>query len=167
MNLNDIKTGSNVVIDANVFIYALQKSSPQCERLLDRCIDEEIYGIVSLHVLAEVMHRMMIAEARDNNWITGSNPTKRLSEQPDRIRELVRYENKIRDLLAMGLQMEPVIQEDFISAMIVQRQEGLMTNDALLVAVCQRLRVESIASADNKFSKVRGISLFSPDDIEL
>jgi predicted nucleic acid-binding protein len=166
MNLNDIKTGSNVIIDANIFIYALQKSSQQCERLLDRCIDEELYGIVPLHVLAEVMHRMMIAEARDNNWISGSNPTKRLSEQPDRIRALVRYENKTKDLLAMGLQMEPVIQEDFISAMIVQRQAGLMTNDALLVAVCQRLRINAIASADTKLREIPGIFLFSPDDIK-
>jgi predicted nucleic acid-binding protein len=165
MNLNDIRTGSNVVIDANIFMYALQKSSPQCERLLGRCIDEEVYGIVPLYVLAEVMHRMMIAEARDNNWIAGSNPAKRLSEQPDRVRDLVRSGNKVRDLLAMGLQMEPVIQEDFISAMIVQRETGLMTNDALLIAVCQRLRVDSIASADNKFHNVRGIVLFAPDDI--
>jgi predicted nucleic acid-binding protein len=66
----------------------------------------------------------------------------------------------------MGFQLEPVLREDFITAMAVQRTSGLLTNDALLVAVGERLRVTSIASADQGFSRVPGSLLFMPDDIE-
>jgi predicted nucleic acid-binding protein len=166
MNLNDIRTDSSVLLDANIFIYALQKLSPQCERLLDRCSGGEVLGIVPLHVLAEVMHRMMISEARDNNWISGSNPSKSLSEKPDRIRALTRYESYIRDILTMGFQLEPLEREDFITAMAVQRKAGLLSNDALLVAVGERTRVTSIASADKAFAKVQGIILYAPSDLE-
>ena len=166
MNLNEIKTRSSFIIDANIFIYALQKVSRQCERLLARCVEEEVYGIVPLHVVAEVMHRLMIAEARDNNWITGPNPAKRLAAQPDRVRSLSRYEGMVRDILAMGFQLEPIVPEDFISAMALQRRTGLLTNDALLMAVGQRLRIDTFASADSVFAGVAGILLYSPDDIE-
>ena len=166
MNLNDLRNESSVLLDANIFIYALQKLSRQCERLLDRCSGGEILGIVPLHVLAEIMHRMMITEARDNNWISGSNPSKSLSEKPDRVRSLTRYESYVRDILAMGFQLEPLECEDFIIAMAVQRKAGLLTNDALLVAVGERMRVTAIASADQTFSKVPGIVLYSPSDIE-
>ena len=165
MNLNDIKTGGSVVIDANIFIYALEKASRQCERFLDRCSEGEILGVVPMHVLAEVMHRMMISEARDNNWIHQSNPTKALSAKPERVRSLLRYEGYMRDILTMGFQLEPVLREDFITAMAVQRKSGLLTNDALLVAVGERLRVTSIASADQGFLRVQGSALFAPNDI--
>lgn len=166
MNLNDLKNESGVLLDANIFIYALQKLSRQCERLLDRCSRGEILGIVPLPVLAEVMHRMMITEARDNNWISGSNPSKSLSGKPDRVRSLTRYESYMKDILAMGFQFEPLDCEDFIAAMAVQRTAGLLTNDALLVAVGERLKVVAIASADQAFSKVSAMVLYSPSDLE-
>jgi predicted nucleic acid-binding protein len=40
-----------------------------------------------------------------------------------------------------------------------------MTNDALLIAMAERLRIQAIASADEHFKGVRGILLYSPDDL--
>ncbi len=49
--------------------------------------------------------------------------------------------------------------------MRIQREFGLMTNDALFIAVAERLRVKSIASADKGLSKVSGFLIYSPDDV--
>jgi predicted nucleic acid-binding protein len=166
MNLNAIKSDSSILIDANIFIYAMQKLSKQCERLLSRCSEGEVQGVVPLHILAEVMHIMMITEARDNSWISGSNPGKSLSEKPERVRSLVRYESFIRDILIMGFHLEPVSREDFITALSIQRKTGLLTNDALLAAVGERLRVAAIASADKVFSRIQGMQHYSPTDME-
>jgi predicted nucleic acid-binding protein len=165
MNLDNIRNGESVTIDANVFLYAMQQESEQCKRFLTRCAQEEIIGVLPVHILAEVTHQLMIAEARDNGWIKGSNPARQLAEQPERVRALTRYETLVRDILGIGLSIEPIEREDFITAMGVQRQSGLLTNDALLVAVGQRLRTNSIASADKTFSRVNGILLYSPDDL--
>jgi predicted nucleic acid-binding protein len=113
------------------------------------------------------MHQLMIAEARDYQWIKGPNPAKQLALAPDRVRALTKYEELVRDIIGTGLQIEPVVQEDFITAMAVQRQAGLLTNDALLVAVGERLRVTNIASADKAFAHVQGILLYTPEDILL
>jgi len=166
MNLSQIPNLDIFLIDANICLYAIRKESVQCENLLNRCAKGEVTGIMPTHVLAETMHQLMIAEARDYQWIKGPNPARQLSELPERVRALTRYEELVRDILGSGIQVEPVVQEDFITAMGIQHRSGLLTNDALLVAVGERLRVTSIVSADKTFSRVQGIIMYAPDDIE-
>jgi predicted nucleic acid-binding protein len=165
VNLDQIKSGTKLLLDANIFLYAIQNASRQCRNLLERCARNEISGILPLHILAEVAHQLMLAEARDNAWIRGSNPARQLGQNPDRVRQLTRYEGLVRDILAVGLTLEPLTPEDFLSAMDISRQFGLLTNDALLAAIGQRLRVDSVASADRQFGRIQGLELYSPDDI--
>ena len=108
MNLNEIPSGDMVVIDANIILYAAQQASQQCKRLLMRCADDDVRGILPTHLLAEVMHRLMIAEARDNGLVKGPNPARQLAEKPDLVKRLFRYEELMRDILTIGFQIEPV-----------------------------------------------------------
>ena len=98
MNLNNIPVDDLVVIDANIILYAVQQLSSQCKRLLYRCADNDVKGILPTHILAEIMHQLMIAEARDNGWIQGTNPAKQLSKNPDIVKKLFRYEEVLRDI---------------------------------------------------------------------
>ena len=165
MNLLKIPAGQPVLIDTNIFIYANQKASGQCIKLLERCAGNEVLGILPTHILAEIMHVLMLAEARDIGIIKGSNPARQLTENPQVVKSLNRYESLIRDLLAFGLQLESLQREDFITAMSLQRQYGLLTNDALFLAIATRLRVTAIISSDAVFKNVQGIIHYSPDDI--
>jgi predicted nucleic acid-binding protein len=166
MNLNQIPKSDIVLIDANIILYALRGKSEQCKRLIRRNAEGEVYAVTTPHIVAEVMHRLMVAEARENGWITGSNPARQLAEQPERVKMLFRYEHAIKSFFATGVRFEPVEKEDFITAMRIQRESGLLTNDALLVAISERLRIQAIASADKTFAQVRGVILYSPDDLE-
>ena len=42
--LTHLPDGSEVLIDANIFVYALLEVSPQCVELLRRCSDEQVRG---------------------------------------------------------------------------------------------------------------------------
>ncbi len=165
MNLQKIPKGGFVFVDANIFIYAMQRHSRQCVRLLQRCAEDDVTGFVADNILAEVMHVLMIAEARDNNWITSANPARQLNAKPKRVAALHRYESLVRDILGMGLRLESLQREDFLTALSVQRQSGLLTNDALLVAMAIRLRIPAIASADKAFARAQGIKVYSPSDL--
>lgn len=165
MNLLRIPSDQLVLIDANIFIYANQQSSVQCVKLLERCANNEVIGVLTTHILAEVMHVLLLGEAKDLGMIKAGNPAKQLSEKPQLVKALNRYESLVRDLLTFGLQLEPLQREDFITAISIQRQYGLMTNDALFMAVATRLRINAIASADRVFSNVQGIIHYSPDDL--
>lgn len=166
MKLKEIPKDEVVLIDANIVLYAIRHASDQCAKLLRRCAEQQVIGILTSHIIAEVMHRLMMAEARENGWISGPNPAKQLSQQPDIVKRLVRYEQAVQSLLAMGLHFEEVTKEDLVTALRVQRETGLLTNDALLVAVAQRVRATSIVSADQAFARVQGMLIYIPDDLE-
>lgn len=140
MTLDQIPKNDIVLIDANIILYALRDKSAQCKRLIRRCVEREIFSVITSHILAEVTHRLMMVEAHENGWITGANPARQLSEQPERVKVLIRYEQAIKNLLAIGIRLEFLEKEDFITMMRVQRESGLLTNDALLVACAERLR---------------------------
>ncbi len=166
MNLNQIKKSEIVLLDANILIYGVLLKSHQCMQLLRRCAERDVIGIVALQQFAEVMHRLMMIEARENGWTSGANPVKSISQHPERVRTMNRYADAIKGLLASGFKFEPSTTEDFISALSLQREQGLLTNDALFLAIAERLRIQAIASADNTFAQVRGVILYSPDDLE-
>jgi predicted nucleic acid-binding protein len=90
---------------------------------------------------------------------------RQLAEKPERVKSLFRYENMIKDIMAINLNLVTLQQEDFIAALRIQRDFGLMTNDSLFIAVAERLRIKSIASADKRLANVSGFSMYSPDDI--
>lgn len=165
MNPDHIPVDAAVLIDANIILYALRGKSEQCRSLIRRCAGGEVNGIITSQVLAEITHWLMLAEACEFGWAGGSNPARRLAEKPERIKVLKRYEQAVTGILATGIRLEPVEKTDFFLMLKVQRESGLLTNDALLIACAERLRVQAVASADKHLEGVPGIVLYSPDDI--
>lgn len=165
MNLTMIEPSDNLMLDANIILYAIQRKSIQCVELIDRIAAGEINCFVSTHILAEVMHVLMIEEARSSGLITGGNPARKLSENPGVVRSLYRYEFSFEDLINIGLNIVEVTKSDLLDSLNIQRQYGLLTNDSLMVAISKRLGVTKLVSADNIFNRVRNITLYSPDDL--
>ena len=164
MNLDDIRNGSRIFVDANILIYALRGSSPQCRTFLSRCDSGAIEGWITTSVVAEFSHRRMIQEAQSLGLV-GSNPTRTLAEKPALLRQLNRYPEEVRDLLAGGLQVETVRPEDFHLALEFQQQFGLLTNDSLNLAVARRIVLTDIATADRGFDAAQGFIVYKPSDI--
>lgn len=166
MNLSEIRAGEWVVIDTNILVYANQQKSAESIQLLRRCASREVLGIVPMPMVAELVHTLMLIEARENGWIEKSNPARALSERPELVRRLSRYETQIREFLGIGLRIETATTVDIIEAMNIQREFGLLTNDALLLAVARRLNCTTIASADQAFKLIKGIMVYQPSDLE-
>ena len=165
MKLGDIKSGEMVILDANILIYANQQKSDECIRLLNRCARNEVKGVVPMPMVAELMHTLMLIEARENGWIDRPNPSRALSEKPELVQRLSNYEKQMHQFLGIGLRLETVLAVDFIEALGLQREFGLLTNDSLLVAIARRLNCDSLVSADNAFKKLKGFVVFVPEDL--
>jgi predicted nucleic acid-binding protein len=54
---------------------------------------------------------------------------------------------------------------DILEALNIQREFGLLTNDALLLAVARRLNCSAIATADAAFQSVTGFAIYVPEDV--
>lgn len=166
MKLTEIRTGEWIVIDTNILVYANQQKCEECIQLLRRCAMREVRGIVPMPMVAELVHTLMLIEARENGWIERSNPARTLSERPELVRRLARYENQVREFLGMGLRIEPATPADVLETLTIQREFGLLTNDALLLAIAKRLNCSAVATADKTFGSVKGFVVYQPGDLE-
>ena len=165
MSLGEIRPDHLVIIDTNILVYANQQRSDECGELLQRCARGEVRGVVPMPVVAELMHTLMLIEARENGWISRGNPARALSEKPERVQRLTNYAKQMRQFLGIRLRLESVTTIDVIEAMSIQREFGLLTNDALFVAIARRLNCELIASADKVFANLQGFTVHRPSDL--
>ncbi len=83
MTLAELQDGARVFIDANIFIYHFGGRSLGCKALLERCARRELLGYTSTPVLAEVLHRRMVAEAIAQGFVTARTAVKKLGETPE------------------------------------------------------------------------------------
>ena len=165
MKLSEIRAGEWVVIDTNILVYTNQGQSRECLDFLGRCAAGEIRGVVPVPMVAELVHALMLIEARENNWIERANPSRALAERPDLVRRLSRYEAQLREFLGIGLRIEPATAPDILEAVRIQREAGLLTNDALLLATARRMNIEAVASADKAMARAPGFTVYAPGDI--
>ncbi len=101
--LSSIRGGAWVAIDTNILVYANQRRSFECIGFLERCGSGEIQGVVPVPMVAELVHALMLIEARENNWIERADPARSLGERPDLVRRLSRYEIQMREFFGIGL----------------------------------------------------------------
>jgi predicted nucleic acid-binding protein len=165
MNLLDIVNGTSVFIDANIFVYAVERRSPQCRQLLERCDSEAVHAFSSVFALGEVCHRRMMNEAREAGLISGGNPSRQLAEKRNVVPQLSIYADNVRSLLDSTITFEPVHPDDFYVALELQKQHGLLTNDSLNLAVAKRLGIQGIVTADANFDHVQGLIVYKPSDL--
>lgn len=166
MNILQIPANQPAIIDSHILLYACQRASTQCVKLLDRIASGDIYGVITTETLSELANTLMMLEAKDSGFININNSLSDIGKLNGKIRLLNRYENLIKDLLSIGLKLECVTREDFLTAMKLQRQYGLLIHDALFLAAADRLRITSIVSNKENFKNIPGVIVYSPDDLE-
>ena len=107
MSLADIRDGNCVFIDANIFIYHFGGRSLDCKALLERCARRELLGYTSTPILAEVLHRRMVAEAIAKGLVTARTAGRKLAETPEVVKQLTQYQDDVSKIPYMYLPFSP------------------------------------------------------------
>lgn len=165
MRFEELKAGSSIFIDANIFIYHFTGLSEECSSLLERCEGEEILGFTPANILLEVMHRLMVLEALVRELVTPGRVAKKLKNRPEIVKQLTAYAAQVQTIPEMNINIVPVTRELCEQALFWQQQYGLMTNDALLIAACHQQNCLYLASNDAAFHQVENLILFQPTDV--
>lgn len=165
MTFNDLPSGAMVFIDANCLVYAATSEptyGAACQRLLDEIENKNLRGCTSAHVLGDLAHRLMTIEAAllFNRPMTGI--ANWLRRHPAEVQQLVQHSQSLDDLQAIPLPILPVTGPQVSRARHLSRQHGLLTNDALIVAVMQDHGLTHLASNDADFDRVLGITRYAP-----
>ena len=168
MNPDDIPVGSLCVVDTNVLIYAEQGVSAQAQRLVRRCASGELKATLPQTVWQELAHKLMLAEAMMRGMVAGSNPAARLAAKPDAIRSLSLYRAKVTSLVDLGFRFEACELRDLTErAFALQERYGLLTNDAVVLAVALRLKADVLVSSDKSFRGVTELDIYYPTDLRI
>ena len=158
-----IPAGSLCVLDTNVLLYAEQGVSPESIELLRRCAAGEISVVLPEPVWPEVTHKLVLAEAMASGKISGNNPARRLAEQPDVARQLHLYRTKVHALTEMGVRFESSSMFDLLhTAFEFQKRYGLLTNDAVILAVAQRIAANFLVTYDAALLRTREVPVVMP-----
>ncbi len=141
-SVTDLPPGCNVLIDANIFIYALMRRSVQCQELLDRCTSEAVPGMTTIEVVNEVCHRLMVIEAAAAGIIDRPSAIS-LRRKRNRIQSLTNYWRLTAKIFDLNLVIIPL--DEIRGPASCRNQSGLWSIDQRLDAMgrCPRVRSKS------------------------
>jgi predicted nucleic acid-binding protein len=165
MNFAAIRVGESVFVDANVFVYNFGPDptfGPPSRGVLERIEAGDIKGCTSTHVLHDVAHRLMTLEACQTFGWPYSGIGQRLRRHPLEIQKLHRFRQALDEILAIGVRVLPVSVEQVRLAGDLSRAHGLLSGDALILAVMQNHGVTNLASSDSDFDRVSEIIRYTP-----
>ena len=136
--------------------------SSSCGQLLQRIQNQQIAGHTSAAILSEVAHRLMTIEARARHRWTSGKVLHHLKQSPHVVQALTNSEAAVASIVGSRANIFPVAAGLVVAAAAVCRQTGLLTNDALTVALMQAHGLTKLASNDPDFDRVPGITRYAP-----
>ena len=163
MRLANLSVGDSVFVDSNPFVYYFQPHAlfgPDCQLLLDRINRHEVAGYTSTHVLTETVHRLMVLEA---GLILGWGQSKikaKLLKNPGAFSKLTLFRGALDTILWSQVRVLHIAPTDLVSAAAISQQIGLLSSDALIVALMRANGIDKLASNDADFDHVPGLTRY-------
>jgi predicted nucleic acid-binding protein len=165
MTFADIPAGVALFLDTNTLVYYFSPHrvlGPVCAALLQRIENQEIQGVTSAAVLAEMAHRLMAHEAALRFGWLQQGMANRLKRHPAEVQQLSRYRQAIDELKLIGVRILMTTGPLVSLAADISYQTGLLTNDALIVSTMRDAGLTHLASHDSDFDRVPGITRYAP-----
>jgi predicted nucleic acid-binding protein len=162
--LSEVPKGTNIYIDANIFLFIAfeEKHFEESKIFLKRVHKKEVNGFVSIVVLDEVLFKLIQAEASVTFKIPLHSTVQFLKKNQDKIQELTKCWNAIEKILSLNITILDA-PKDFRFVMNNCKEYKLMTRDSLHVSVMKSNGIQHIATNDGDFKRVPGITVWTPD----
>lgn len=162
---DDFPDQSEVFVDANIFVYHFSgptEYSDSCARLLQRIEDAKLVGFTSTLVLAEALHRLMIIEATTTLHLAPKMVLRHLKAHPSLVKQLPQHLTVPDSIQAIGITILPLNVDDVLNSNAIKKEYGLLTNDALNLAIMRHHHLNNIATNDPDFAGVPGLTVWKP-----
>lgn len=151
----------SIFVDANVILYHLGGLSDDATSLLEMGERKRIRLITSLRVMDEVFFKYALASAAKRyGW--KSKILERLRKDKEKTKEIADDMELLKELFDIFDVVEPA-RSDLLKIIGIQREYGLIGNDALTIALMRRYNLRYIATADSDFQAVPWIRIIEGD----
>ena len=165
-SLDHLPSGATVFIDANIFVYHFVESSEQCKTFLARCEQGELFGVTGVHVLLEVLHRLMMIEAVEAGLVSPGNVPRKLRERRGVVEQLQTYQDYTDTIPDMGIDIRPLTADIIQDSLPYRQRYGLLVNDSVSVALVLEYGIDALVTADQDFERVANYAVYRPSDVE-
>lgn len=153
-NLAEFKN-DDIFIDANVFIYFFRLHSGYsnaCQQFFLNLVDGKFKGFTTTFVIEEVAYILLIRAIADD---FSNHPIEVIRENPEVVGK---YTDRLHKAINIIFSMDNLTVLDtpaeLFYSMIDGMQHGLLTRDALYLAVMDQNHIQNIASFDSDFDRV-------------
>jgi len=164
MIFSNLADGESVFLEANILVYHFAPYplfGQPANVLVHRIENQAISGYTSTAVLSDMAHHLMTFEASAVfGWTT--KVVQRLRNDPAVVQQLTLFHQAVAAVPALGIRVLTITEGLIETAARVSRQTGLLSNDALIVALMHEHRLSHLASHDADFDRVPGIVRYSP-----
>jgi len=166
--LNSLKENAFVFIDTNIFLYLIEGISKESRDFIKLVRSGYYRGITSIAVLHELAHKLMVDELYKNfgSDITKSK-SKKLMKDKRSIKGLTKYQDFIHDVMNLGIPTLSSSNLDFEQALKFQSEYGMLTTDAINLALMKEFEIEHMATNDKDFEKISWLNVYCPGDIRV
>jgi predicted nucleic acid-binding protein len=86
----------------------------------------------------------------------------RLRTNPHEVQKLSLFRRAVEQIAQSRLQFLTTTPSVLVAAAALCQQQGLLTNDAVIVALLQAQGLNKIASSDSDFDRVPGLTRYAP-----
>jgi len=163
--LTDIPAGAVCYLDATIFYYHLVGAptlSDDCSNCLKRIELGRVLGVTSSVALSEATHKAMLAEVVHRHGVAHQGLIARLKRHPELLDGLASHHRVVATVRGLHLHVEAITLDLLARGADLSIQERLLTNDALTLAVMEQLGVTVLATNDDDFDTVPGITVYKP-----
>lgn len=161
----DVPAGQTVFLDSTILYYAFVNfpgATPLCAELLQRLAKGEVAGCLTTPVLNDAVHKIMCAEAKERYDQPRAGLVHWLKANPNCVKQLTHAAEVLRLVAAMPIAILPVDLDALVDAQRTAQSYGLLASDALIVAIVQRHGLTHLATNDDDFDSVAGLTLWKP-----
>jgi len=161
MFLDEIPAGTRVFVDSNIFIYHFLGVSESCTIFLSRAESQDIIAYTSTIVLAEVLHRLMIAEVVGRYNLKPKDALAFL-KKAETIPSLEKAESALKEIPRFNIKFFHLPEEAIFQSIELRRKYSLLTNDSLNLHSMLSNYLSDIATNDSDFERAGDIRVWKP-----
>ncbi|HZZ41882.1 MAG TPA: type II toxin-antitoxin system VapC family toxin [Tepidisphaeraceae bacterium] len=161
-------TGTSLFIDANIFYYHFVRSpdlSDWSSDVIENVAAARLTAFTSPHCLAEAIHKIMCAEAAQRFSLPRQAIVNHLRHHPERISELNLFREAATELARLPLSLLAIDSQALADAAQVSSNHGIMTNDAITIALMHRYGLHHLATNDEDFHRIPALTLWKPRSV--
>jgi predicted nucleic acid-binding protein len=161
----DLPAGSDCFIDTNVFVYHFTSHESEgvaCTDFLRRVAGGEVRAAVSAPVLADALHKVMLAEVRARHEVDRAGLVAWIQRHRERLSELTQTLAACDQIERLPLDVLPVDVPLLRQGMRLSAAYGLLTGDALIVALMQRHGLTHLVTNDDDFDGIPDLTVWKP-----